>query len=95
MSEFAYPNRAEPGDIALGTLQASLFRLMTLYTVMPYLGKARTIVRLLNALIQHPALAHEPLQQQIYLQMLDTWNQLAQDAPAVRCIDHEHSVWLH
>jgi len=56
----------DPADVSIGALQASLFRLMTLYSVMPCLGKARTIVRLLSALIQHPDLKDTPTQQEIY-----------------------------
>lgn len=88
-------HQGNPADIGLGNLQASIFRLITLYTVMPCPGKARTIVQLLKALIQHPDLAREPLQQQIYLQMLDTWQQLAQEPIAVRCVDHDQSIRLH
>lgn len=86
---------ADPASVPLGALQASLFRLMTLYSVMPCLGKARTIVRLLSALIQHPDLRGWPLQQEIYLQMLDTWNQLAQESTAVRCVDKTPPAVMH
>lgn len=82
----------DPAEVSLGTLQASLFRLMTLYSVMPCLGKARTIVRLLSALIQHPDLKDWPPQQAIYLQMLDTWRQLAHEPAAVRCVDESASA---
>lgn len=86
---------ADPASVPLGALQASLFRLMTLYSVMPCLGKARTIVRLLSALIQHPDLRGWPPQQEIYLQMLDTWNQLAQESTAVRCVDKAPPAVMH
>lgn len=76
----------DPAGVSIGALQASLFRLMTLYSVMPCLGKARTVVRLLSALIQHPELKDSPTQQEIYLQMLDTWHQLAHETAAVRCV---------
>ena len=85
----------DPATVPLGALQASLFRLMTLYSVMPCLGKARTIVRLLSALIQHPDLRDWPPQQEIYLQMLDTWNQLAHEAAAVRCVDNARPTVTH
>ena len=82
----------DPADVSIGALQASLFRLMTLYSVMPCLGKARTIVRLLSALIQHPDLKDAPTQQEIYLQMLDTWHQLAHDTASVRCVGKAQSA---
>lgn len=84
-----------PASVPLGALQASLFRLMTLYSVMPCHGKARTIVRMLSALINHPDLHNWPPQQAIYQQMLDTWTQLAQSPNAVRCIDDGHLLSLH
>ncbi len=85
----------DPGTVPLGALQASLFRLMTLYSVMPCLGKARTIVRMLAALIQHPDLKDWPPQQAIYRDMLDTWRQLAESASVVRCADDGPAVSLH
>jgi len=85
----------DPAAVPLGALQASLFRLMTLYSVMPCTGKARTIVRMLSALIQHPDLRGWPLLQEIYLQMLDTWNQLARGPAAVRCVDQGRPPVVH
>lgn len=76
----------DPAAIPLGALQASLFRLMTLYSVMPCLGKARTIVRMLLALLQHPDLDDSPPQRAVYRDMLDTWTQLAQSTNAVRFV---------
>lgn len=85
----------DPANVPLGALQASLFRLMTLYSVMPCLGKARTIVRMLSALLRHPDLKDWPPQQAIYQQMLDTWRQLAQEPAAVRWMDDGSSVVRH
>jgi len=85
----------DPASVPLGALQASLFRLMTMYSVMPCLDKARTIVRMLSALIQHPDLRGWPPQQQMYLEMLDTWNQLAREPAAVRCAHSPEPQALH
>lgn len=85
----------DPSTVPLGALQASLFRLMTLYSVMPCLGKARSIVHLLSALLRHPDLQTRPSHRQIYLQMLDTWNQLAQEPAAVRWADDGSPLPLH
>lgn len=86
MTDNLHTDIPDPADVSIGALQASLFRLMTLYSVMPCLGKARTVVRLLSALIQHPDLRDSPTQQEIYLQMLDTWQQLAHQTGAIRCV---------
>lgn len=83
------------GTVPLGALQASLIRLMTLYSVMPCLGKARTIVRMLSALTRHPELQKWPPQRDIYREMLDTWSQLAQSPAAVRLVDDERPTSLH
>ncbi len=82
-------------SVPLAALQASLFRLMTLYSVMPCHSKARTIVRMLSALIYHPDLNSGPPLQAVYLQMLDTWTQLAQSSNTVRCVEDGHSLSLH
>jgi len=95
MTDLAERAANDPADVPLGALQASIARLMTLYSVMPCIGKARTIARLLSALIQHPDLERWPPQQQIYLQMLDTWNQLAQGMTSVRCADQGREASLH
>lgn len=85
----------DPASVPLGALQASLFRLMTLYSVMPCHGKARTIVRMLSALLRHPDLQDWPPQKEIYRQMLDTWSQLAQESAAVRWVDTGGPLPLH
>lgn len=64
-------------EVPAPALQASLCRLMTCYSLHPCQMKARTIVRILSALLQHPDLRHWPPQHQIYLQLLETWSQVA------------------
>lgn len=85
----------DPATVPLGALQTSLFRLMTLYSVMPCGAKARTIARLLSALIRHPDIRAWPPQQDIYLQMLDTWHQLARESSAVRCVEQVRPTVTH
>lgn len=64
-------------EVPAEALQASLCRLMTCYSLHPCQIKARTIVRIISALLQHPDLGHWQPQQQIYLQLLETWAGIA------------------
>jgi hypothetical protein len=71
------PAEWHPAEVPVNALQASLCRLMTCYSLQPCQMKARTIVKILSALLQHPELRQWPPQQQIYLRLLETWGQIA------------------
>jgi hypothetical protein len=58
-------------------LQASLCRLLTLHAVQPCHGKVLTIVRLLGALVEHPATRRCATQLKIYREALDLWTRIA------------------
>jgi hypothetical protein len=81
------PDEARP-DPAL--IQTALCSLMTRHTVRPCLGLVYTILHHLQMLLAHPDMVNLPEQRNVYDQLLQQWQHIAQRSQAPRCSEAVH-----
>ena len=66
-----------PADIPVAALHASTIRAMSIFVQQPSAEVAETIVRILDALSQHPQRFVAPCGHDVYATALITWRSLA------------------